>query len=170
MEVNKYKEIIKLTSLYPDTIHNAQLALSWLGLIEESEEAFDAYKRFTTIDNEENRTNVIKEVGDVCWYVTSIAEILDLDLDNIFKTKQNIEELKKYKNITLYSGNIKKFYRDGKPIDKKEIQGTLSLLMLGMLSALKNYDITLDLILKTNYDKLILRKQKGTIKGDGDNR
>jgi NTP pyrophosphatase (non-canonical NTP hydrolase) len=170
MEVNEYKEIVKLTSLYPDIIHNAQLALSWLGLIEESEEAFDAYKSFTTIDNEENRTNVIKEVGDVCWYVTSISEILDLDLESVFKSKESIEDLKKYKNITLYSGNIKKFYRDGKPIDKKEIQGTLSLLMLGMLSALKNYDITLDLILKTNYDKLILRKQKGTIKGDGDNR
>ena len=56
---------------------------------------------------------MIKEIGDVCWYITNIAVIQDLNFESIFDlTRQFENDLELFKSIEQYSGNIKKYYRE----------------------------------------------------------
>lgn len=171
MKINKYKGIIQKTVIFPSTVDNFGIAYSWLGLIEESDEArvaFDKFRQDPT--NEDAKNAFIKEIGDVCWYAASICNIVGLDEEEVFLPRTDLKSLSGSKSIIAYCGNIKKFYRDDKQIDKEELTKVLTLLINGIMLAVNQYGITLDEVLEVNYNKLMNRKKKGTIQGDGDER
>lgn len=171
MEINDYKEIIAKTAIFPNEVTDFGLAYSWLGLIEESEEARNAFETFRVdTKNDKNKKALVKELGDVCWYITNIAVIENLDLEEIFTMRTNLSDLIGGKTITAYCGNIKKYYRDGKAVDKQELTNILTLLINGMMLSVNLYDIKLETVLEINYNKLMKRRETNTIQGDGDNR
>ena len=174
MDILDYKDIIKKTAVYPEKVDNFGLAYSWLGLLGEAEESRTVYEEFINEQNptEELKNNLIKEIGDVCWYATNISVILDLDLNKVFNLGGNFyEKLNSTKSIVAYSENIKKYYRDNKPINKEEAQSVLNLLISGMFLSLERFDfVSLDIVLEKNYNKLIKRRETNTLNGDGDNR
>lgn len=171
MKIEDYKKITEETAIYPKSVKNFSLAYCWLGLIEECTEAQEAMEEFLKDPKDELlRKALVKEMGDVCWYVTSLAMLQDLSLEEIFHCKAPLEDLYMHKTINAFSGYIKKYYRDKKDIKKEEFTGTLSLLITGVFDMLSNHDITLEEVLQTNYDKLTKRKEKNLLHGDGDNR
>lgn len=171
MKINKYKGIIQETAIFPSTVDNFGLAYSWLGIVEESDEArvaFDEFRKDPT--NLDAKNAFIKELGDVCWYTASICNIVGLDEEEVFLPRTDLKSLSGNKSIIAYCGNIKKFYRDNKQIDKEELTGILNILINGIMLAVNQYGITLDEVLEVNYNKLMDRKKRGTIKGSGDDR
>ena len=65
------------------------------GLAGEAGEVADMWKKikFHSLDyNDETREKLIKELGDICWYLFSVADVLDISVEEIIN--KNIEKLK----------------------------------------------------------------------------
>lgn len=65
------------------------------GLAGEAGEVADMWKKikYHSLDyNEETREKLIKELGDICWYLFSVADVLDVSMEEIIN--KNIEKLK----------------------------------------------------------------------------
>ncbi len=64
-----------------------------MGLCGESGEATDIVKKHLFHGHELDRDALIKELGDVAWYLAEAATALDLPLEAIFE--RNIEKLRR---------------------------------------------------------------------------
>lgn len=64
-----------------------------LGLPGEAGEVADAIKKYIFHGHEFNREEIIKELGDVCWYVVMLCHAINVPLEVVLN--QNIEKLKK---------------------------------------------------------------------------
>ena len=65
------------------------------GLAGEAGEVADMWKKikFHSLEyNEETREKLIKELGDICWYLFSVADVLGISVEDIIN--KNIEKLK----------------------------------------------------------------------------
>ncbi len=158
MKIEEYKEIIKKTSVYPETVDNFALAYGYIGLLDELNE----------LSKESQKDKAIKEIGDVFWYITLISDIVELDIEDIFTNKA-------VNNISIgdIAGDIKKFYRDNKPIDKDKLIDVLKSLVDNIKFIYKlSYKEILDIenVLEINYNKLTKRLKDNTIQGDGSER
>ena len=72
-----------------------KLANAGLGLAGEAGEVADVWKKVKYMGleyNAETREKLIKELGDVCWYLMSAATALEIPFDEIIN--RNIEKLK----------------------------------------------------------------------------
>ena len=66
-----------------------------IGLTDEAGEVADMWKKIKFMDleyNAETRDKLVKELGDVCWYLMSAATALGVPLEEIIN--QNIAKLK----------------------------------------------------------------------------
>lgn len=187
MELNKYKNIINKTAVYPKTVNDFGKMYTYLGLIGEFREMQDAYAKCIygySPAQFENKKQLSKEIGDVIWYITATANEFDLnkkEFDDLF-TNINVQNDPYYNNseeiyqiINSFSfetlaENFKKFYRDGKKIPKELIINKLTEVCDILGQIISDEDFTFDNILEENYNKLIKRRETGTLKGDGDNR
>lgn len=74
-------------------LDSTQLLLNGaLGLAGESGEVVDGIKKHLFQGHWLDRGHLIKELGDICWYLAIAAEALGTDLDTIFQ--MNIDKLK----------------------------------------------------------------------------
>jgi NTP pyrophosphatase (non-canonical NTP hydrolase) len=99
-----YHRAAVATAVYPEfefsknknAIHQAgQIMYPVLGLVGEAGEVAEKLKKIirdkgSNISNED-RAEIIKELGDVLWYITSIASKLNVELDTVAQT--NIDKL-----------------------------------------------------------------------------
>lgn len=91
MTGNEYQKLALRTAR--KDLDSTQLLLNGaLGLAGESGEVVDAVKKHLFQEHWLDRTHLIKELGDICWYLAIAAEALDTDLDTIFQ--MNIDKLK----------------------------------------------------------------------------
>lgn len=67
------------------------LANAGLGLAGEAGEVADEIKKHLFHKHPLNREKLIKEAGDVAWYLALLCEILNTTLDEVFKT--NVDKL-----------------------------------------------------------------------------
>ena len=92
MKLNKYQEKAAKTAFYEkdDLIYCA------LGITGEGGEVADHLKKMLRDDEgvltDERREALIKELGDVLWYVARMAGKLDITLEDVAKT--NIKKIK----------------------------------------------------------------------------
>lgn len=93
MNFEEYQTKSRKTALYPDLGNN--FVYPTLGLAGEAGEAADKIKKVIRDDggviNEKKRIEMVKELGDVLWYLAQLATELDLKLDDI--AEKNIEKL-----------------------------------------------------------------------------
>ena len=165
MEINKYSEMARKTAIYPNLGDNYTYPL--LGLIEESAEVDE--KIMLGINKEE----IIKELGDVYWYLSSCSDELNLKLEDILNNP-------KESNLSLslegskIAGYLKKLMRDDNGVlneDKKiKIVDSLKKIAFLMNKYEKDYQVSQKIIMEKNIEKLYSRKERGTLKGSGDNR
>lgn len=69
------------------------LAVAALGLTGEAGEVADHVKKWLGHGHELDKDKMIKEIGDVTWYVAVLAHLLDVKLSDI--TTKNVLKLKK---------------------------------------------------------------------------
>lgn len=92
MTINEYQKLA-MTTLNPKLDKKDVLINGVMGLCGESGEAIDIVKKHLAQGHELDREHLIKELGDVAWYLAETATALDVTLEEVFE--QNIEKLKK---------------------------------------------------------------------------
>ena len=92
MTINEY-QTLAMTTLNPKLDKKDVLINGVMGLCGESGEAIDIVKKHLAQGHELDREHLIKELGDVAWYLAETATALDVTLEEVLS--QNIEKLKK---------------------------------------------------------------------------
>ena len=90
MTINEYQELAMRT-LNPALSKKDVLINGVMGLCGESGEAIDIVKKHLAQGHELDRDFLIKELGDVAWYLAETAYALDVSLEDVMK--MNIEKL-----------------------------------------------------------------------------
>ena len=91
MTPNEYQKLA-MTTLNPQLTQKDVLINAVMGLCGESGEAIDLVKKHLHQGHELDRKKLIKELGDIAWYLAEAATALDADLDDILAG--NIEKLR----------------------------------------------------------------------------
>ena len=91
MTPNEYQKLA-MTTLNPQLAQKDVLINAVMGLCGESGEAIDIVKKYLHQGHELDREKLIKELGDIAWYLAEAATALDIDLETVLA--QNIEKLK----------------------------------------------------------------------------
>lgn len=90
MEINEYQRLALRTA---NSYESWDLIINGvLGLCGETGEVADHIKKSMFQGHVLDAEKVIKELGDVCWYVATFAKGLNVDLETVMK--MNIEKLK----------------------------------------------------------------------------
>lgn len=92
MTINEYQKLAMRT-LNPQLNKKDVLINGVMGLCGESGEAIDIVKKHLAQGHELDREHLIKELGDIAWYLAETAYALDVDLETVLEG--NIAKLKK---------------------------------------------------------------------------
>jgi NTP pyrophosphatase (non-canonical NTP hydrolase) len=91
MTFDEYQRLARRT-LSDDLDPRERLAMTALGLVGEAGECSEAIKKHLFHHHPLDQTALAKELGDVLWYLTMLADACDLDLGAI--AEQNIAKLR----------------------------------------------------------------------------
>ncbi|MGM9538715.1 MAG: nucleoside triphosphate pyrophosphohydrolase family protein [Candidatus Onthomonas sp.] len=91
MTVNEYQRRA-LTTLNPKLGKKDVLINGVMGLCGEAGEAIDLVKKHLAQGHPLDREGLIRELGDVAWYLAETAAALDVSLEEVFQT--NLDKLK----------------------------------------------------------------------------
>jgi NTP pyrophosphatase (non-canonical NTP hydrolase) len=91
MELNEYQKLAMVT-LNPALRKKDVLINGVMGLCGESGEAIDIVKKHLAQGHELDREGLIKELGDIAWYLAETAYALDVPLEEVFR--RNLDKLK----------------------------------------------------------------------------
>ena len=94
MSFDYYQEQARKTAIYPDRGNN--ITYPTLGLCGEAGEFAEKVKKTIRDDcgivTDEKRVEMVKELGDVLWYVANICSELHLSMEEV--ARANLEKLK----------------------------------------------------------------------------
>ena len=80
MTFDDYQKFVKSTKVYPE-LH--AIVYPTLGMMGEAGEASEKVKKWLRGDRELDKLELAKEVGDVLWYITSLADDLGYTLQEL---------------------------------------------------------------------------------------
>ena len=92
MTINEYQKLA-MTTLNKEMSKKDMLINGVMGLCGVSGEAIDIVKKHLAQGHEIDKEKLIKELGDIAWYLAEMATVLDIEMEEIFV--KNIEKLKK---------------------------------------------------------------------------
>ena len=92
MNANEYQKLA-MTTLNKQLNKKDVLINAVMGLCGESGEAIDIVKKHLHQGHELDKEKLIKELGDIAWYLAEAAYALDVDLSDVLEG--NINKLKK---------------------------------------------------------------------------
>ncbi len=92
MTINEYQQLAMRT-LNPSLDKKDVLINGVMGLCGESGEAIDIVKKHLAQGHALERAALIKELGDIAWYLAETAYALDVSLEDVLEA--NIEKLRK---------------------------------------------------------------------------
>ncbi|MDE6746045.1 MAG: nucleoside triphosphate pyrophosphohydrolase family protein [Oscillospiraceae bacterium] len=93
MTINEYQKLA-MTTLSPSVNTRKDALINGvMGLCGEAGEAIDIVKKWLAQGHELDKEHLIKELGDVAWYLAETAAALDVPLEDVLQT--NIDKLKK---------------------------------------------------------------------------
>ena len=91
MTIHEYQKLA-MTTLNPELSQRDVLINGVMGLCGESGEAIDIVKKHLHQGHELDREKLIKELGDIAWYLAETATALDVSLEEVLE--RNIEKLR----------------------------------------------------------------------------
>jgi hypothetical protein len=94
-----------------------------MGMCTEAGEVIDALKRSIFYGKELDAVNVAEEVGDLCWYLAIICDVLDLDFDKEVEGAMEFNDTAEFRPLLLIAtelnavcgGNLVTFNTQGQP-------------------------------------------------------
>lgn len=189
MNYNEFQQQAKLTAIYPK---ERALEYTVLGLQSEVGELAGAYLKAKSEWFAQDWDNVIKELGDLFWYIAAILTELDISMEETFgdlaaEVNTRTERSRGFTVVRItehageVAGAVKKFFRDetivgdtldafyGTPYEQKLLGHLRALITQGEnLAAILDTDIST--VLTLNANKLKDRQDRGVLAGSGDNR
>ena len=108
MDINEYQRLAMRT-LNPSLSKKDVLINGVMGLCGESGEAIDIVKKHLAQGHALEREALIKELGDVAWYLAETAYALDTDLDTVLQG--NLDKLR---------ARYPEGFDAGRSVDRKE--------------------------------------------------
>ena len=104
MKLSEYQEKTRSTRIYPEDM---KIVYPCLGLSGEVGEVCDKIKKIYRDKNgcfsENDIYEIAKEMGDILWYLSALADDLNIDLNDVAKI--NIEKTTNRKEHGKISGN-----------------------------------------------------------------
>ena len=173
MKLDEYQKKARSTAIY-----SSQLVYPTLGLCGEVGEVINACRFRKTND-------IPKEIGDLEWYIANVAtdsllklsevceeEAFDFDAFNAWSWEEACEELTV--ECSIVAENVKKTIRDNYGVltddRRKNVRQALKRAMQALSAIANDWGYGLEECAEMNLDKLFSRKERGKLKGDGDNR
>mgnify|MGYP001084349361 CR=1 FL=1 len=105
MDLNEFQENARKTAIYPNIGSN--YVYPTLGLVGESGEIAEKVKKVIRdnkgIFDDKNKLEIIKELGDVLWYLSNLSSELGFSLEDVARV--NLEKLKSRKNRGKIKGS-----------------------------------------------------------------
>lgn len=165
--------------------YTKEVAISYvvMGLTNELAEVFEK------VDNAAEAKEIMKEIGDVLWYVAMTRQELQLPPVEFPEELHKLDDTDVYRlspsyllqQVGIINGQVKKYFRDDDyskpfPEKRKELCHTaLKQILVGLQNLVtyiegKELNQSLVSIAKQNVEKLAKRKAENKIHGDGDNR
>lgn len=92
MTVNEYQQLAMIT-LNKELNKKDMLINGVMGLCGESGEAIDIVKKHLAQGHDLDKEHLIKELGDIAWYIAETATALDVTLEEVLT--RNLEKLKR---------------------------------------------------------------------------
>ena len=92
MTINEYQNLA-LRTLNPALSGKDVLINGVMGLCGESGEAIDLVKKHLHQGHPLDREGLIRELGDIAWYLAETARALDVDLETVLR--RNLEKLRR---------------------------------------------------------------------------
>lgn len=92
MQVNEYQKAAMAT-LNPALDKKDVLINGVMGLCGESGEAIDIVKKWLMQGHELDKKHLVRELGDVAWYLAEAATALDVPLEAVFQG--NLDKLRR---------------------------------------------------------------------------
>lgn len=104
MEINVYQEGAAKTAIYPETV---KYIYPTLGLCGEAGEVAEKVKKVFRdkggVFSDEVKEEIIKELGDVMWYLAALASDFGIDLNDV--AQRNLDKLNSRKERGVLNGN-----------------------------------------------------------------
>lgn len=178
MEIQEYQSIIQQTAVYPKEFGAAYTVLGLTGELGELVEALEADVEVQTDEEfEKIFLNINKESGDVYWYITATCNEFGIPLSNVFEGELEADHSTSITNTighallmaSKVSELTKKALRDN-TVDLDEMTSYLNSIFLHVKDIHNRYGFSLEEVLESNYNKLIKRRETGTLHGSGDHR
>ena len=91
MEISEYQRLA-LKTLNPDLDQKDVLINGVMGLCGESGEAIDIVKKWLHQGHELDREHLLRELGDIAWYIAEISHALGVSLEEVLE--KNIDKLR----------------------------------------------------------------------------
>lgn len=189
MNLCEYQKAARSTAIYLSNAKN-RIIYPALGIIGECGEVAEKIKKLIRDDNgdianlkiPQDRIEAIKkELGDCCWYLANICCDIDFDIETMYKMRGH-SITQQIRNFTLpqlvihmnvraggVAGALEKWYYTNKYYHT-EIADHLSHIIVCVQTIASRCGFTLEEICAANIEKLAGRKQRGTLRGTGDNR
>ena len=179
--LRQYQLTAHKTAIYPRRKDQAVMAetggvvYTALGLCGECGEYYDAFSQYHATPSSSSNL-VIKEAGDVCWYLVEFLAELDIPVDVLINSEA-FQAGRAGRIAIYYACNcaelIKKGIRDAGRINSETLTKIIANLQL--LWASLNYDLrvmglSMEQVLEENNKKLLSRLDRGKLQGSGDNR
>lgn len=105
MKFSEYQKLIAHTAIYPN--QGSNLSYPALGLTGEAGEVADKVKKLIRdhggVLTPALKNEMVKELGDVLWYLTALALELDVNLEDV--AKSNVKKLTDRKSRGVLSGD-----------------------------------------------------------------
>jgi len=168
MKIEHYQSWTRSTAIYPaaGTGEVAELMYLALGLAGEVGELTQLKSR--------QHPELLKELGDVAWYVARLASALNLTLSEP-QLPVSTDFATQCLNLAHLAGmicnSVKKLYRDGdNPQLRAKIQPTLLEIVAQLATLAIDSNSVLADVLAQNHDKLESRKSRNQLSGSGDHR
>lgn len=189
MNLFEYQEAAKGTAIYP---RDKAMIYPALGLIGECGEVAEKVKKIIRDDcgtiTDKRREAIMKELGDCCWYLASVCGDTNLSLGMIYENRDScidryIRRLDLPRLVLLLNKLASKiadtlrvwYYNHGRRQDQSfrfinEMMPRIASMLMCVETIAQKCGFTLEEVYTANINKLLDRKDRGVLKGDGDQR
>lgn len=194
MKFEEYQEKARSTAVYhagEDCDVDISMIYPGLGLVGECGEVAEKVKKLYRDDNgkltEKRKEAIKKELGDCCWYLSNLCSDTDCDLQVCYEMKSHAQtqrvRLMEWPQLVLHMNRcagtvaeaLESWYYDyacrlGERSRFVAINHNVTKILVCIEELAFRCDCTMEDIYVGNIEKLLSRKKRGVIKGEGDNR
>lgn len=194
MNLKEYQEKARSTAIYhvgEDYDASLRMIYPALGLVGECGEVAEKIKKLYRDDNavltEKRKEAIKKELGDCCWYLSNLCSDTDTDLQVCYEMKNSSQTQRvrgmKFPQLILHINRcasiiaeaLESWYYNydcclGERSRFIAIAHNATKVLVCIEELASRCDCTLEEIYTNNIEKLLSRKERGVIKGEGDDR